>query len=199
MPIASLMKAVALSAAVVLFPLVSSGANAGLIFEFSFTNDPTDNNLDNTKVAGTVTGRILGLVDNDVGQSATSVFIDSFPSLDAGFGPLDVEGIDLAPSAFNNTFDVLGGEIIDAFFISNFLPNNGGTAQLRLNSQDLQEPGANVLRHMNVVGPDQLAVGNRDGLQGVTFAQPGGSVVPAPGTLALMVFGLAALRLRCKA
>ena len=157
---------------------VSARDAVALDFSFSFSDDAADDSLGNTHVPGTVTGRILGLSNNTSGQAAGSVLIDSHPVWNVGFGNFDATGIDLlGGSIFANTFDVAGGVITDAYFISNFNPNNGGTAQLRLNSQDGQEPGANVLRHQNFTGSQDSATGNRDGMAGF-FSQ----VVPEPTT-----------------
>lgn len=88
--------------------LACSFAQAGpVLFTFSFDND-------NGNVPGTVSGTIHGLVDNQNGQSASSIVLTSYPIGLVGT-PVALDVTTLS-TQYINTFDVLNGQIVAANF-----------------------------------------------------------------------------------
>ena len=145
-----------LAATVVVFILGVAGVSAPsqavlLHYTFSFYDIAGADLGGNTHVAGTVSGRILGLADNTSNQDPVAIFIDSHPVLDAGFGPLNVAGINIVTAnifagnpSFTGKWAVSGGVITSSDYIATFFPLNGSTAQLILGDVFNQQ---NLLRH----------------------------------------------------
>ena len=142
--------------------LGTTSAQAGLLdFDFWFSN------LTGT-VAGTVTGEIEGLTDNQT-TSAAHVFIDSYP---AGLGLGLAAPFDTIGTAIANSFTVSGGHIVDATYFS----PNAPFFVLGLN-----------------FGGDALELGtgstiNGSGLAAITFTS-----VPELSTWAMALLGFAGL------
>jgi len=172
----------------------SAGAQAGLLFNFSF--DATDAMIP-FQTAGPITGTILGLKDNTSDQAATGVIItgvgDHTPSFET---PFDV----IAEGWFvgENTFDVVSGAITSwAFFANDVDDPTLATVDEIL---DLGEFGNPVFKPQfitGLVGVDFVTTFpafTQAAADDVTFSR-----VPLPATLALMSFGLLGLRLRRQA
>jgi hypothetical protein len=157
---------------VLMYPTASHAAL--LDFEFSFSNI-TGN------VPGTVTGEVLGLMDDATGP-ASNVIVNTYPAgLQLPAPPLTISS-DLGPDSFT----VLSGVVTDAAF---FGRNQESTAQLELN--DNNENGL-----FNLVATIELS--NIIGLNGIQFTLIP-SVVPEPTSLALLgvgLLGLGVIRLR---
>jgi PEP-CTERM motif len=132
-----------------------------LDFKFSFSNI-TGN------VPGTVTGEVLGLMDDATGP-ASNVIVDSYPAgLQLPAPPLTIFS-DLGP----NSFTVSSGVVTDAAF---FGRNQESTAQLELN--DNNENGL-----FNLVAVIELS--NIIGLNGIQFTLVP-SAVPEPSALVIL-------------
>lgn len=164
-------------------------ASAVISFEFSFSNDPAWGN-----VPGTVTGRILGLVDNAT-STATGAFIDTAPDA-LGYGPFPVDVFSRFPVISENSFTVVGGVMTDASFLAQSQDNLGsgfpGPAWLYININ-----GSTNFLDAND-NNNQEFVWNEGGLNGVTFTP---IVVPGPLAIsgAAMAFGFSRkLRKRIK-
>jgi hypothetical protein len=145
-------------------------ASAVISINFSFSNDPSFGN-----VPGTVSGRILGLVDNAT-SAATGVFIDAAPDA-LGYGPFPVDVFSRFPVITENSFTVIGGVIAAAGFLAQSPDGSGpgspGPAWLYINSE-----GNNFLDVND--NSNEKFVWNTEGLNGVTF-----SSVEVPGPLAI--------------
>ena len=170
----------AVAAALVCTAAVSQAAD----FYFSFGTDTTDSNVTNG-VAGTVTGRIIGLPDDGTG-GALQVLIDSYSPDGSLTFPIDANTW-LFSSDYQNSFTVENGTIVaalfrnddftfggdDQFMINILLGNGGGTNYVSLDSNNAS------------------SIWNNQGFAGVTFTRIG-AAVPEPGTWALMLFGFGA-------
>ncbi len=159
--------------------LIAAPAQASPDFTFSVTNTIGT-------VAGTFTGRILGLTDNAT-SSATQVFIDTFP---AGLDSLEAAPVEatLWDQQYENSFTVSGGQIVDGGFWAqqtiNALPYG---YQLYLNGAI-----GNGFNFLNLDGDDTRYVWGDNGFAAANFAPLGAQDVPEPGTFALFGAGLAA-------
>jgi hypothetical protein len=161
-------------------------------FIFSFANVTGDTN-------GTVTGRILGLSDNGIGQAAPSVLIDTFPAALAGSFNIGNDAT-LWEVQLVNSFDVSGGAITGATFGA-FQGNGGADDGFRLNYTGNYWPTTSGISNQNWLTLDDTVpdVENLDGFAGVTFTPV--AAVPLPGGLplflaALSAFGLIVIRRR---
>jgi len=153
--------------------LVSSNAARALTFDFSFTN-----NVGN--VSGTVTGEIVGLVNNTT-SSATAVDILTWP---AGLIPLSSQPFYTSPidattwaSQFVNTFTVVNGNLVASDFHADNSTGVSTLDRLFINSGPCSS------------GPtcSFLSLGSNDSLyvwQGSTTA------TPIPAALPLFATGL---------
>jgi hypothetical protein len=157
----------AVLAVAMLAATVSRAKADPLIFDFSFTNT-------NGNVSGTVTGQILGLVNNESSQAATQILIDQYPAGLNGIGatPVNVTSWNLHIS---NLFDVSDGQVTGGFFEaeSNQI---AGSPFLAL---DINPPNPSVGVLSNHVETDQ---GN-----GTLDIVP--SPTPEPASIALLVSG----------
>jgi hypothetical protein len=173
------------------------GTAKGDNFNFSFSNDPTGPG----NVNGTVTGEILGLVNNST-SPATSVLVDSYPAGLVSFGsyttPFDVLAA-WTGTVGENSFTEVGGVITGGgFYISGA---NGINDQLYIDSNcNCQMFGLDAGTNFIDIGSnDGLDVWNDNGIgaSGVTFTAAGSSV-PEPASWALLatVIGSLAYGLR---
>jgi hypothetical protein len=157
------------AASIALALLASSNCDA-LTFDFSFSDDGS---FAPFNTAGTVTGTITGLTDNTVGEQASHVYIDSYPSA-LGLGlatPFDTIGDSL--QGFN-AFSVSNGQIVDLSYLAQ---NNTVPYGLSLN----------VFGGNSLTG-SILSTGDLSGLSGIAFTP-----VPEPSTWAMMLLGFAGL------
>jgi len=172
-----------LTLALVLLTCIPAVDAATVNFIFSFTNS-TGN------VAGTVTGEILGLLNNSTGP-ATHVIIDSYPGAfsPAPFSPpVDATAF---PNQFLNSFTVTGGVITSARFdadtaflstppnqyVLNFTTNSGTTSGQFFNTTNVPSCCSTF---MNVTGP-------------ISF-----QAVPEPGSAVLILGGMSWLLRQCR-
>jgi hypothetical protein len=172
-----------LTLALVLLTCIPAVDAATVNFIFSFTNS-TGN------VAGTVTGEILGLLNNSTGP-ATHVIIDSYPGAfsPAPFSPpVDATAF---PNQFLNSFTVTGGVITSARFdadtaflstppnqyVLNFATNSGTTSGQFFNTTNVPSCCSTF---MNVTGP-------------ISF-----HAVPEPGSAVLILGGMSWLMRQCR-
>lgn len=153
---------------------VSSVAQANLVFAFSFDNDSGNE-------PGAVSGTIFGLVDNQDGQSATSIVLTSFP---AGLGtPFNLD-VTMYDSQTANSFDVLNGQIVAANFDAfdsgpfDYFAMNSDTATATLCCGSL----TTFLSFDPVEGlADARVTGHNLGFGNVTF-----TAIPEPSALAFL-------------
>lgn len=156
---------------------------------FSFSNDPSGPG----NVAGTVTGRILGLSANGT-SAATSIFIDSFPAGLVLFGtytsPFDVLAW-TGGTIGENSFTTVNGQIVGGSF--SIFGSNGINDQLYINSQcACTSFGLGTGTNFFDIGSnDTRYVWNDNGIgsTGVTFG-PLPSAAPEPSTITLLLAGL---------
>jgi hypothetical protein len=150
---------------------------------FTFASDLTDPNTSNA-VAGTVSGRILGLTDNAT-SSATAVWIDSFSV--GGFSGVPVDAV-----TWNfqdvNSFTLVGGVLTNASFHAD---NTGGLDRLYLNINVGWPNG--FTNYASVGVNNDISIWNNNGFRGVDYG-----AVPEPASWAMMItgFGLAGAALR---
>jgi hypothetical protein len=165
--------------AVVVFAGWTGAANALVVF-FSFDNV-------NGNVAGTVSGRILGLVDNANNQAATSVLIDSVPSGLGGTFDVGNDAIHWNTQYFNS-FSLSGGQVTSAHFGAQENPNpNFGTSDNFFLDVGLVT-NTGVLDNILSIDNGITYIGNGQHFSGVKY-----SVVPAPATITLLGLGLAVI------
>ncbi len=151
--------------------------HASLVFDFSFTNEYYGN------VPGTVSGQILGLVDNEAGQSATQVVIDSYPAVMNGLGTPPIDAVGWNDQVINS-FTVTDGQVTSASFQALKLVSGFTTNLLDLNHDTVN---ALVYQLPEYDPPSSLEVINQNGL-------PGANIVPAstpePASIALLASGI---------
>jgi hypothetical protein len=180
--------------AALMFAAMTGQVRASLVFDFSINNTIGS-------VSGTVTGEILGLVDNTPNQQAAHVLIETFPSqfdIQLLSSPVDAT----AWTIKTNSFTVLNGQVTAADFngqFGNFSTMGGNGAALML---DYGSNGRNELvATIPAVSYDLL---NFDGLPGANIV-PETSPPPAPeppaflllatGMVAFVGYGLCRRRL----
>lgn len=150
-------------------------------FLFSFTSTPGASGVGSQAVAGTTTGRILGLPDSGFG-SAAQVWIDTYSP-----NPL---GASLLASAFpdqvQNTFNVSGGMIVGGSFYS--AGGSDFSNRLFINF----DSNGTFVNYASIGSGGRAAVWNAGGLPGVTFTRIK-APVPEPTTWAMMLLGFAAV------
>jgi hypothetical protein len=141
-------------------------ANATLIFDFSWNS-----------VNGTVTGEILGLVDNTAGQAASGLMITSVTGMSGGSPDWDIFDSQHWFIQFND-FDVSGGQVV-FFDFRAILQSTGGLI-------DMTSPNFLQTYSPSDTGPkyDNLSFVNPF-VKRVT--------VPEPSSVILMLLGLAGL------
>ena len=146
---------------------------------FSFSNDPALGTVN-----GTVTGHIVGLIDNAT-SSASEIVLDSYPAglMNAGFSDNVFDWANLVIS--ENSLTLADGVIIGGSFVAQ---SNGDDAQLFINSQNVA--GTNFL-NLDLV--DELNVWNDGGLQGLSSGPANVGAVPEPATWATMLIGFGAV------
>jgi hypothetical protein len=107
------MKKLMVAATAIAAVLASAPAVAATLdFDFTFSN--VVGTIGGNAFSGTVTGEIVGLVNNTT-SSATALYIDSYP---AGLGALGTVPIDVPlPSAADNRFTVSGGVLSGVYFV----------------------------------------------------------------------------------
>jgi len=164
---------------------VASPANAVTIF-FSFSSDLTDSQIKNG-VAGTVFGRVVGLVDNAT-SAATNVFIDSFTV--GGFSGNPVDAVTWS-GQFVNSFTLVNGVVTAGRFAAS--TRAAEPDQFYINYRIGYRRGNS--NYASVGAANGISIWNNNGLAGVTFGQ---GVVPEPAAWALMIagFGLVGASLR---
>jgi len=196
MKFSTLVKALAITAVVLALTVACSTAKADS-FTFTFSNDPTTGNF-----SGTVTGEIIGLVNNST-SAATDIIITSFPTGLNTSGtyttPIDVFAW-TGGSVGENSFTETGGVITSGgFWITGA---NGIDDQLYVNAT-----GCGCQVHGLGTGTNFLDIGSNDsqyvwndngiGSTGVTFSAAGGTTgAPEPATLSLLAAGLVGVGLR---
>jgi hypothetical protein len=169
-----------------LAPLAAALLNASATAEaadfiFTFDSDLSDPDVGGSAVAGTVTGRLLGLPDDGT-QGAVQVYIDSY-SPDATLTyPVDVTDWFWQTA---NLFTVSGGMIVAAEFeADDFLGEN----RLFINLPIFDSGGTN---YASLGSGNTVSVWNNQGLGGVTFTRIG--AVPEPSIWAMMLIGFGAV------
>jgi len=147
-------------------------------------------------VAGTVTGELQGLTDNDTGP-ATAVIITSFPAgLNSVFGAAPINAV-LWNQQFENSFTVHNGLVVaGSFYAAQTFNGNDVGGQLYIN-------GSGGYNFLNLDGTDDLYVFAESGLAAAGLGGPAGNSAPtlSASGLALTVailfsFGLRSLRRR---
>ena len=164
----------------------ASTATTAADFTFSFETDGSDPDVVNG-VPGTVTGRILGLPD-DGSAAALQVLIDSYsPDGSLGF-PIDATAWF---SQFENSFTVVGGDIVAAAFYADNNFENSSLDQLFINIPIYETGGTN---YASLGSNNSTSIWNNQGLGGITFTRIGGAI-PEPETWAFMLLGFGAIGL----
>lgn len=157
---------------------------------FLFGDGATENFYGRQHVAGTVTGKLLGLTDNTT-SLPTAIQIFSSPDL-IGL----VEGTYTGNFTAGSGFTMSSGSVIAANFFFNFKDANNNSFQMRFNCTDLGAcPGntANMnLLFWNGGSTPYVGTGNQAGFAGVTYGNINGAV-PEPATWALMLIGFGAV------
>lgn len=145
-------------------------------FSFSFTGGGN--------VPGTVTGEILGLVNNATG-AASKVVITSYPAAmdasDLGPAPIDVTAWS---NIFFNSFTETNGEITSAIFQAKAPNGENGYRLLDLTPSDgiqLQTLNASLTENLYVIAGTNLADDHFKPLTAQT---------PEPGTLSIFLLGV---------
>ena len=181
-----------LRAAVAAALVCTGSASEAADFYFSFSTDTTDQNVSNG-VAGTVTGRILGLPDNGTG-GALQVFIDSYSPNGALSLPIDANAW-LFSLDYANSFTVDNGVIVAALYRNDNIFFGPGD-QLFLNYSIGGNAGTN---YASIGSGNTTSIWNNQGLAGVTFTRID-AAGPEPATWAFMLlgFGAAGLALRSR-
>jgi len=154
-------------------------------FLFSFDSTPGAANVGPQAVAGTVTGRILGLPDDGTG-SAAQVWIDSYSP-----NPLTTSILASSwPEQVQNSFLISGGQIVDGTFFA--IRNDDFFGQFfdRL-FINFDSNGTDV-NYASIGSNGREAVWNAQGLSGVTISRIDGAV-PEPSTWAMMLLGFGAI------
>jgi hypothetical protein len=160
------------------FAAPTTNASA-LSFNFSFTDDPTDPTMSaiygRSHVPGTVTGEIIGLVDDQNAQIPSLIRITSdlsaFGTVGTSFTPILTKG---------TGFDVVSGQIVAADLLFNFHDLLSHEFQLRFNFSDgftasgIAVPAYNWLLTNGGPNPN-IGSGNAQGFSGATY-----QVVPGP-------------------
>jgi PEP-CTERM motif len=104
--------------------LFAQPVRANPVFDFSFVV------TGGSAGSGTVTGEILGLLDNAT-SAATDVIITGMPVGAPGFAPaLPIDIFALSPSVSSNDFTVADGEITSGTFTASFGPEGNDRLQL---------------------------------------------------------------------
>ena len=154
-------------------------------FIFTFGSDLTDPNVNPASAQpGTVTGRIIGLPDDGT-AGAQSVFIDTY-SPDGTLVPIDVM-LWFSPFDIDNLFTVQNGDIVSALFRRS---NEFGPSFDRLFiNVPIVGDGTN---YASLGSNNSISIWNNNGLDGITFTRID-TVVPEPGTWALMLLGFGAV------
>jgi PEP-CTERM motif len=183
--------------------ILASAPSHALTFDFSFTNDPTLGTA-----PGTVTGEIVGLLDNAT-SAATAVYIDSFPTAPFFFGTSGPFVLQLpGPTPFNmlsppapydasiisNSFTVFNGQIINANFLEELRVPGYSYASFPGNRLELTTT-ANALNNIY----NQFDYFRTD-INGVTPNTSIGSLsvsfspaIPEPSTWAMLLLGFAGI------
>lgn len=165
--------------------LLAGAASPALALDvtFTFASDLTDPNTSNA-VAGTVSGRIIGLTDNAT-SSATSVWIDSFSV--GGFAGVPVDAVTWDFQDVNS-FTLVAGVLTAASFHAD---NTSGLDRLYLNI-DVGWPNG-FTNYASVGNGNGTSIWNNNGFEGVVYG-----AVPEPASWAMMItgFGLAGAALR---
>jgi hypothetical protein len=154
-----------------------------LNFQFSFSTTKVCGYCG--EISGTVTGRIIGLADNNTGP-ASQVLIDGFPTgLNSiyGSGPIDAT---LWANQIANSFTTSGGNVVDGQFLANIPGHLGYYAELDLNY------GGNHDNFLSLNGYNSLDVWDQGGLPGLHLTS---LATPLPAALPLFASGLGGLGL----
>ncbi|PKG97582.1 PEP-CTERM sorting domain-containing protein [Paraglaciecola sp. MB-3u-78] len=140
-------------------------ANATLIFDFSWNS-----------ANGTVTGEILGLVDNTAGQAATGLKITSVAGIYGGRPEWNIFDSSIWDAPAFNDFDVVGGAITRNEFLV-YSPSLVGVLDLWTNRWGYRSPYDPTI----FIAPYPVP----------TFVNR--VTVPEPSSIILMLLGLAGL------
>ncbi|WP_339693048.1 PEPxxWA-CTERM sorting domain-containing protein [uncultured Parasphingorhabdus sp.] len=177
------MKKLLLATAASLSFVATTPANAA-DFIFTFSTDTGDSGVTNG-IAGSVTGRILGLTDNAT-SSATQVFVDSFSAGAFTGTPTDVT---VWTNQFENSFTLANGVITSGSFWADRGVIGTNFDQLFINVA-LGYANGNT-NYASVGVNNDTSIWNNQGLNGVSFQSLG--AVPEPATWAFMIFGFGAI------
>lgn len=154
-------------------------------FLFSFDSSPGAPGVGPQAVAGTVTGRILGLPESGTG-AATQVWIDSYSPNPLAFSILATGWNDQV----QNSFTLSGGQIVGGTYFSINNDDFFGQYFDRL-FINFDSNGTRV-NYASIGSNGSAAVWNAQALSGVTFSRIGGAV-PEPATWAMMLLGFGAV------
>jgi hypothetical protein len=180
------MQRVILRAALAASLLCSAGVSQAADFIFSFGSDLSDPNVAQPPaVAGTVTGRILGLPEDGI-SGAPQIFVDSYSPDGTLAYPIDVSAWF---SQFENEFTVSGGMIVAALFYADNNFEGGSLDQLYINYPIFESGGTN---YASFGSNNEVSIWNNQGLSGITFTRIT-DPVPEPGTWAMMLLGFGAV------
>ena len=172
-----------LCAAAAVSLLCSASASHAADFTFSFTSDLTDPDVTNA-VAGTVTGRILGLADDGT-SSAFSVLIDSYSPDGTLAYPIDVTQWF---TQWENSFTVEGGVIVAALFHADDDFDNPSLDRFYINVPIYETDGTN---YASIGSNNSESIWNNRGMSGISFSRID-SAIPEPSTWAFMLLGFGA-------
>lgn len=158
--------------------------------DFSFTGEITEGAFIDLGT-GTVTGQIVGLVDNQADQTPTAIYLTSYPAKlpepftnwpSPTFNILSYSGVGTDIDGANS-FTVMGGNLTAVKF------------SISVNTQEVSEFNFDLYKAGNTYGMENTVTDVDISADTATFTTLSSSAVPEPSTLAVLIASLAGLSL----